>query len=58
MDMTNATGAQVQLQGGSEMQTIYPLWFYRWVPGVSMRIGAIVENGKTLYGPVLPFRWL
>jgi hypothetical protein len=29
-----------------------PVWFYRWVPGVSLRIGAIVHNGKTLYGPV------
>lgn len=30
----------------------HPLWFYRWVDGVSMKPGAIVQNGKTLYGPV------
>lgn len=33
---------------------VQPLWFYRWVPGVSMRLGAVVENGRTLYGPVAP----
>jgi hypothetical protein len=27
------------------------LWYYRWVDGASMRIGAIVRDGKTLYGP-------
>ena len=29
-----------------------PLFFYRWVDGVSRRIGAIVRDGRTLYGPV------
>ena len=31
---------------------IQPLWFYRWVPGASLQLGAVVVNGKTLYGPV------
>jgi hypothetical protein len=28
------------------------LWFYRWVDGASLKLGAIVREGKTLYGPV------
>ncbi len=31
---------------------VEPLLFYRWQPGVSRRIGAIVRNGCTLTGPV------
>lgn len=34
----------------------YPLWFYRMVPGESLRIGAVVINGKTLCGPVSVFK--
>jgi len=36
---------------------ISPLWLYRWVPGIALRIGAITRinaftsKGETLYGP-------
>jgi hypothetical protein len=35
--------------------TIQPLWYYRWVPGASMMTGAVIVNGKTLWGPADPF---
>lgn len=34
---------------------VFPLWYYRWEPGVSLRLGAIIHNGKTLTGPRHPF---
>jgi hypothetical protein len=35
--------------------TIQPLWYYRWVSGRSLMPGAVIENGKTLWGPADPF---
>lgn len=29
-----------------------PLWLYRWVPGVSLKLSAVIQNGQTLVGPV------
>ncbi len=29
-----------------------PVLFYRWIPGVSGAVGAVVRNGRTLYGPL------
>jgi hypothetical protein len=34
--------------------TMQPLWYYQWVPGVTLKNGAIVRPGQTLYGPVVP----
>ena len=31
---------------------IAPLFFYIWIPGASRAPGAIVQNGRTLYGPI------
>jgi hypothetical protein len=30
-----------------------PLFFYRMMPGKSMKVGAIIVNGRTLTGPML-----
>lgn len=35
-----------------KQSTVAPLWLYIWVAGASMKIGAIIQNGRTLYGPV------
>lgn len=31
-----------------------PLSFYRWAVGASLAVGAIIRNGRTLMGPLVP----
>lgn len=47
---TRISDQPFDIPGGPD--DVAPLWFYRWIDGASLRLGAIVRDGKTFYGPV------